>query len=258
MRHMKKSVNKLRWEKIVDIWDKGIGEEGDIRHELVINPIVFEFLGDLSGKLVLDAGCGNGYLSRKMAKTARKVIGVDFTEGLIDRAIQRSKEYNNIEYRVENIEHLSFVDNLFDVVFCNMVLMDLENLDSAIFQLSRVAKAGATIVISTQHPCFENAHKDYPLRDEEGHEVGRVITDYFTSGLVVDKYEGFPHYHWKLSEYLNAFSKNNLFIEKVVEPNNKALLKENMTEVVRNHTPMFILFKLKKLSHTDSYSSKMV
>lgn len=83
---MQKSPNKIRWEQIVDIWDKGIGEDGDIRHRLVINPVVFEYLGNLSGKIALDAGCGNGYLSRKLAKTAKKVVGVDFTEGLIDRA----------------------------------------------------------------------------------------------------------------------------------------------------------------------------
>lgn len=245
-RRSQKSLNKIRWEQIVDIWDKGIGEDGDIRHKLVINPVVFKYLGDLSGKIVLDAGCGNGYLSRQLAKTAKKVVGVDFTEGLIDRAKQRSLSFTNIEYTVGNVEKLSFSENTFDTVLCNMVLMDLENIESAVFELARVAKKGATIVISTQHPCFENAHKDFPLHDKQGNEIGRVITDYFTPGLVVDKYEGFPHYHWTLAQYLNAFSSNQLFLEETREPNNKQILKEKMIEVVRNHTPMFIIFKLRK------------
>ncbi|HUD20212.1 MAG TPA: class I SAM-dependent methyltransferase [Patescibacteria group bacterium] len=244
---MKKAVNKLRWEQIADIWDKGIGEKGDIRHELVINPIVGEFLGDLHGKTVLDAGCGNGYISRKMAKTAKKVVGVDFTEKLVEIAITRSQNFHNIEYKVENLEALQLSDALFDVVLCNMVLMDLANLDRAVAEIARVTKPGGLIVISTQHPCFENAHKAYPLHDKKGVEVGRVITDYFTPGLVIDKYEGFPHYHWLLSQYLNSFAVNHLFLEETREPNNRALLKEKMTEVVRNHTPMFISFKLRKM-----------
>ena len=244
---MKKAVNKLRWEQIADIWDKGIDEKGDIRHELVINPIVFEFLGSLKGKTVLDAGCGNGYLSRKIAKTAKKVIAVDFTEGLIEHAKRRSRDFKNIEYRVENIERLSFKNNIVDLTLCNMVLMDLERLDRAVGEIARVTKKNGLIVISTQHPCFENAHKAYPLKDQQGNEVGRVVTDYLSPGLVIDRYEGFPHYHWLISQYLNEFAKNRLFLEEVREPSNKEALKEKMTELFRNHTPMFIIFKLRKL-----------
>jgi len=124
--------------------------------------------------------------------------------------------------------------------------MDLENLDLAISQLTRVLKKEGKLVVSTQHPCFENAHKDSPIRNKKGEEIARAVTDYFTSGLVIDKFEGFPHYHWMLSQYMNAFSKNKLFVEEIREPNIKKILKDKMTEVVRNHTPMFIIFKLRK------------
>lgn len=244
---MKKPIHKLRWEQIADIWDRGIGETGDVRHEFVVNPVVFEFLGNLKGKIVLDAGCGNGYLSRRMAKTAKKVIAVDFTEKLILHAKWRSSGFRNIEYRVENIERLSLKSDLVDTTLCNMVLMDLEHLGIAVSEIARVTRKNGLIVIGTQHPCFENAHNAYPLKDEKGGEVGRVVTDYFSSGLVVDKYEGFPHYHWLMSQYLNAFAKNRLCIEEVREPSNKEVLKERMTELIRNHTPMFIIFKLRKL-----------
>ena len=182
-----------------------------------------------------------------MANKAKKVVAVDFTEGLIEKAKNRSKDYSNIEYKVGNVESMDLHDRTFDVTLCNMVLMDLEHIDKAIEELARVTKIAGRMVISTQHPCFENAHKDYPLRDVKTNEIGRVVTDYFTQGLVVDKYEGFPHYHWTLSSYLNAFSVNNLYLDEVKEPNNKELLGEKMTEVVRNHTPMFIIFKLKRL-----------
>ena len=70
---MQKPPNKKRWEEIVDFWDKGIGEEGDVRHKLVINPIVFEFLGDMTGKLVLDAGCEMGIYPDEWQTRPRKL-----------------------------------------------------------------------------------------------------------------------------------------------------------------------------------------
>ena len=42
--------NKIYWEKIAKIYHANVGEKGDIRHEIIINPVVFEFLGDLTGK----------------------------------------------------------------------------------------------------------------------------------------------------------------------------------------------------------------
>ena len=81
---MNNQKNKKYWDKIAKLYHANVGEKGDVRHEMVINPVVFNFLGDLKGKVVLDGACGNGYLSRRMAKTAKKVVGVDLTEKLIE------------------------------------------------------------------------------------------------------------------------------------------------------------------------------
>jgi len=51
--------------------------DGDFAKRHLINPVVLRMLGDLPGQRVLDAGCGNGYLSRMLAARGAQVTGVE-------------------------------------------------------------------------------------------------------------------------------------------------------------------------------------
>jgi ubiquinone/menaquinone biosynthesis C-methylase UbiE len=248
--------NKKYWQQIAEIYDRNVGEKGDVRHEMVINPVVFQFIGDLKGKTVLDAGCGNGYLSRRLAKTAEKVFGVDLTEKLIEFAKNRENP-NNLEFSIGNIEKLEFSENTFDVVLCNMALMDIERLQTVISELSRVLKKGGVFVTSIIHPCFENPPETYSIFEEKGGKklrVGRVVQRYFDTGLVIDKSqtvdkgEPYQHYHYMVSDYLNAFSNAGLYLEETSEPNGNEIFKNTESgQGMNDHTPTFIIFKLRKL-----------
>lgn len=248
--------NKKYWQQIAEIYDRNVSEKGDIRHEMVINPVVFEFLGDLEGKTVLDAGCGNGYLSRKIAETAKKVFGVDLTERLIELAKQRDNP-QNIDFSLGNLEKLHFPENTFDVILCNMVLMDVERLQFVIKELSRVLKAAGILVISLTHPCFENPPRTYSVfEDKNGKKIriGRMIQKYYDTGLVIDENqvvdngEPYQHYHYMISDYLNAFSASNLCLEKTSEPNGNEIFKSmDSDQGMNDHTPTFIIFKLRKI-----------
>lgn len=53
------------------------GDEGDATRRYLLNPAIFQLLGDVTGKRILDAGCGQGYLSRKLAQRGAIVTGVE-------------------------------------------------------------------------------------------------------------------------------------------------------------------------------------
>jgi len=255
---MTNQKNKKFWDKIANLYDVNIAEKGDIRHEMVINPVVFNFLGNLKGKIVLDAACGNGYLSRRMAKTAKKIFGVDFTEKLIDLAKSRDNP-KNIEFSVGNLENLQFQDQEFDVVLCSMALMDIERIEVVVKELSRVLRVGGILVASIIHPCFENPPRTYSIFDEKDGKkvrVGRVVQRYFDTGFVIDgnqpveNGESYQHYHYTISNYLNTFSKANLCLRETSEPNGNEIFKlTGNNEGMNDHTPTFIIFKLEKLKH---------
>lgn len=234
--------NKHYWSTIAEKYDSTVSETGDQSQQLIINPIVEEFLGDLKGKVILDAGCGNGYWSRRMAKTAERVVGVDFTPELIEHAKRRGVP-NNVQFLLGNLARTTFLDNSFDTVLLNMVVLDLEDLSSVIHEIGRVTKDSGYVVVSTTHPCFENPPHTQSVRDVQGNKVGRTISHYFQTGLVEDQSNHYQHYHHTVSEYLNVFAENHLFVERMVEPNGAEML--NNGEV--DHFPYFLIMKLKKL-----------
>lgn len=242
-------ISKSYWHKVANSYDNLVGKTGDKAHSMVINPFVFKFLGNLKGKKVLDGGCGNGYLAYEMSKIAKDVVGVDFTEELIKRA-KRMFQRKNLNFKIGNLEKLSFKNEEFDIVLCNMVLIDCENLDKVMKELGRVLKQNGISVISITHPCFENPPNTLTLKDSKAEKIGRLVKHYFKTGLVKDEKINwdtkcnYQHYHYKISDYLNTFSKNQLFIEKTTEPN----WVEMTGEGGYSHAPYFIIWKLRKIN----------
>ena len=236
------SNNQKYWSSFASTYDSIVEETGDKSHSLIINPVVERFLGDLNGKTVLDAGCGNGYWTRRLSRTAKKVIGVDFTRELIVKAQERGNP-DNVEFMVGNLENLHFADDTFDTSLLSMVLLDTERLQTVMNEITRVTKVGGSIVMSTTHPCFENPPNTYSLKDEKDEKIGRVVSNYFKSGLVEDNKNNYQHFHHTLSDYLNSFAASSLFIEQLEEPNGAEITHSNEID----HHPYFLIIKLRKI-----------
>ena len=63
--------------------------DGDFARRHLLNPVLLRMLGDVSGRRVLDAGCGHGYLSRMLADRGAQLTGVEPAEPLFDYAVER-------------------------------------------------------------------------------------------------------------------------------------------------------------------------
>lgn len=64
-------------------------------------PVMLSLVGDVSGLGVLDAGCGSGPLSRKLAsRGARRVLGLDLSGGMSDLALGHPEHTPDTEFRV--------------------------------------------------------------------------------------------------------------------------------------------------------------
>lgn len=101
--------------------------------------------GDLKEKIVLDAGCGDGWYTARMSKESNTVTGIDYSE----RAIAFAKAINpHATFLAGSITKLPFPDATFDVIFSFQVLehIPLLELPSAIAELSRVLKPDGTFI----------------------------------------------------------------------------------------------------------------
>jgi arsenite methyltransferase len=113
---------------------KGIGySRGDLEHvpgESVMglgcgNPIAIAELK--AGEVVLDLGSGAGvdvFLAANKVGDTGKVIGVDMTEGMVERAkiIARDYGYRNVEFHLGEIENLPIEDESVDAIISNCVI----------------------------------------------------------------------------------------------------------------------------------------
>ncbi len=145
------------WGRMAEWYDAKQGDTGDFWHRTLIDPTFLRIVGQVRGLHVLDLGCGNGYLSRRFAREGAKVVAVDASAPIIDRARTReSQQPLGIEYHVADAARLEFLrTGTFDLVTCDMALMDIENADGAIGEAGRVLRIGGRFVASLSHPCFD-------------------------------------------------------------------------------------------------------
>ena len=105
------------------------------------------------GEVVLDLGSGGGidcFLAAKQVGPTGRVIGVDMTPGMIDKARANAENggYDNVEFRLGEIEALPVADASVDVVISNCVLNLSPEKERVLREVHRVLKPGGRIVIS--------------------------------------------------------------------------------------------------------------
>ena len=105
------------------------------------------------GDVVIDLGSGAGndaFIARHETGETGKVIGIDFTPAMIDRARQNAevRGFHNVEFRQGDIEKMPVTANTADVIVSNCVLNLVPNKDNVIKEIYRVLKPGAHFSIS--------------------------------------------------------------------------------------------------------------
>lgn len=105
------------------------------------------------GDTVIDLGSGAGndcFIARAETGEAGKVIGIDFTEAMIDKARINAEKlgFNNVEFRQGDIENMPVTANVADVIVSNCVLNLVPNKKAVFAEIFRVLKPGGHFSIS--------------------------------------------------------------------------------------------------------------
>lgn len=106
-----------------------------------------------AGDVVIDLGSGAGndcFVARHETGETGKVIGIDFTPAMIDRARENAEKrgFNNVEFLQGDIEHMPVSANVADVIVSNCVLNLVPNKDGVFKEIFRVLKPGGHFSIS--------------------------------------------------------------------------------------------------------------
>ena len=117
-----------------------------------------EFAGIKKGDVVVDLGSGAGndvFIVRHLVGETGKVIGIDMTPEMIQRAEENKLKlgFNNVQFKLGDIENLPLENNIADVVISNCVLNLVPDKEKAFAE-------------STAQKSYEQACKDYQyIRD---------------------------------------------------------------------------------------------
>jgi ubiquinone/menaquinone biosynthesis C-methylase UbiE len=217
------------WSALADWYDTKQGESGDLWHRSLIDPGLLRQIGDVRGLRLLDLGCGNGYLARRLARLGATVVAVDVTAGAIDRARARGDADGRVTYRLADAAHLSeLASGSFDLAYSNMALMDMPETEEALREVGRLLRPDGRFVASISHPCFDNGLDSTWLVEKSplGRvTIGRVMRSYrepFRAEVPWAMPDGTTRrtgsYHRPLSWYARALADAGLLIEALDEP----------------------------------------
>tara|TARA_B100000925_G_C22008640_1_gene474962 strand:- start:2675 stop:3655 length:981 start_codon:yes stop_codon:yes gene_type:complete len=143
----------------------------------------------LSGKLILDAGCGLGYKSKWFASIAKNsfVIGMDYSDSVL-KAAENYSEINNLFFVQGDISNTKIIKSKLDIIICDQVIMHTEFPNKTFKHLSsRIKKSGSFL-------CYVYAKKALPR--ELIDDFFRLSTHQYSSKQI-----------WELSEQLTELGK---------------------------------------------------
>jgi ubiquinone/menaquinone biosynthesis C-methylase UbiE len=261
-------MESTTWEALASWYDEKQGDTGDLWHRTLIDPTFLAVVGDVRGKRVLDLACGNGYIARKLAREGARVVGLDASAPVIERARAReSRQPLGIEYHVADAGHANILaDASLDLVVCNMALMDIEHAEAAVREVARVLVVGGRFVASLSHPCFDQGPSSTWLIERffRTTKVWRKIARYrhpFADEMpwgIGDRTAATTGYHRPMSWYARVLRDSGFLIRSLEEPEpTKEFIEGSPQGPYVVEIPLHLVIEAVKVPETRAASARV-
>ncbi|MCK2219387.1 methyltransferase domain-containing protein [Actinomadura sp. ATCC 31491] len=161
-------------------------------------PVVAAILDELPTGVALDAGCGTGRVAAALAARGHRVIGVDSSPDMLDRARARVP---GGDFRLGDLRRLPLPDGAADLVVCSLALTHVPALGPVLAEFARVLRPGGHVVVSDVHPEGVARGVVPPVRRADGaparvatyrHPIGDYVRAALAAGLRVRRCEEPP------------------------------------------------------------------
>ncbi len=141
------------------VLDRGISPR-DQEIEILSEQEHVNFIEPRDCDVLLDAGCGTGVNILRLHSRVRKIMGIDFSSGSLERCQRKLQEerVNNAHVSVASIAAIPLSDKSVDKILCLSVLqyLDDEEVRRALREFTRVSKSGGVLILHVK-----NSHSLY-------------------------------------------------------------------------------------------------
>ena len=237
------------WNEHADWWIEGFTGGVDPEYEEQIIPLI---LREVEGaRKVLDIGCGEGQIARRLAAAdaTRRVVGVDPTPRQIEVARERG---GDVEYRIASVASLPFADAEFDTVVTCLVFEHVDDLEGAVREVARVLAPGGRFIFLLNHPLLQTPNSGW-IDDQilDPPEQYWRLGEYLTEKVSIEEVEPgvrVRFVHRPLGRYVNALAEVGLVIEHMHEPSPPAGFLARCEEYAMAATiPRLLALRLRRL-----------
>jgi 2-polyprenyl-3-methyl-5-hydroxy-6-metoxy-1,4-benzoquinol methylase len=224
-----KSEDLRAWNALADGWSEWVHHNDNRTY--VLDPAHLAQAGDVSGKQVLDAGCGEGRFARMLAERGAHVTALDFSPRMIEIAQGiEEKQPLGIDYLVADMTDLTrFAGESFDLVVAYLSVIDVPDYEPALREIARVMRPDASFQFSVVHPCFMPPGATWePVKPgtipvTNDNKKYKKIDGYFPSREL--RFKMWPtapvetiNYHRTLTDYALDLRAAGLLIRDIKEP----------------------------------------
>jgi ubiquinone/menaquinone biosynthesis C-methylase UbiE len=243
-----------------DYWNDRAGDDGEVYKRYVLDPLMFKLIGSLKGKVVIDLGCGNGYLAPKFIdQSPKRVVMMDISEHNLRHAAAKCDD-PSVSFLQQDATIPWKVDSFsVDVIYSNMMLNEVEDIKTPIDEAFRTLKPGGMFIFSVTHPAWDLFIYAKEKAGEPSKKM-KGLGGYFRRGYakfvmggdsrsnpaLKEKYgQGFEveHYQRPISDYFNQLVDAGFVVKRFLEPElTEELLQNNPGYSEYTDNPIGLVF----------------
>lgn len=207
-----------------------------------------KILPPLSGRKVVDLGCGYGWFCRYAhSQGAANILGLDVSEKMLNRAKELTPD-DDIIYRREDLEKLHLPKQMYHLAYSSLTLHYIKELPTLFATVYNALLPGGSFVFSAEHPIYtapkqpgwliaDDGQKSWPLNSYQAE--GERVTNWLADGVIKQ--------HRTLGTYINLLVKQGFVITYLDEWGPTAQqIADNPALDEEKERPMLFLLSAKK------------